>query len=93
MLALELIRPKPGAKFRAGDESHGVKKVPVVLDRDLFVQHSGLVVENTYPRPKLLAGHAQKMRKAALRSALTVKATENSIVILDEYLCPKQRQA
>jgi large subunit ribosomal protein L4 len=44
------------------------------------------------PRPRNYSQDMpRKMRKAALRSALTVKATENSIVILDELSLPETK--
>jgi large subunit ribosomal protein L4 len=44
------------------------------------------------PRPRDYSQDMpRKMRKAALRSALTVKASENSIVILDEISLPEAK--
>ena len=67
------------------DVSRGVKKVPVVPVRAQLARRNGLAVARfTHPHPRSYdLKMPLKMRRAALRSALSAKASDSAIVVVD----------
>jgi hypothetical protein len=81
------------AKLPVVVESPGAKKAPDGLARVLPALHNGWAAdESAYPKPRdYRQDMPRKMRRAALRSALSVKAADNDIVVLEELVLPEPK--
>ena len=91
MLAWEPIKPRPAAKSRVVGANHGARKALVepVRAPPVLPQWVGGGKVHT-PRPRdYTQAMPQKMRQAAIRSALSVKAAENNVVVLESLELPE----
>ncbi len=86
-------RPKAAAKFPAVVANPGGRKAPVAPARVQPVPLNGwAVARSTHPNPRdYTQAMPRKMRQAALRSALSVKAADAGIVVLDELTLPEPK--
>ena len=85
---------KTRSEVAGGGRSRGSKKGPAEPVRVPPVLHNGCRWQDSYAASaQVYPAHAVKMRRAALRSALSAKAAEAGVVVVDELVLeePKTR--